>query len=169
MVTNKVWFEHSAQSKFLTHNPVHIVVKILGANTPMPVIQCRFHGSTTVIYSVEMPRSAPPFGTPRELPRVVNADPMIVLDTNRYSVPWQLIGQQVQVAHCATPIQIYLGAKLVADHPHCEGRHQRRLNKAHFQTGSTPVNSDPQDASLIRSLDAYVDYVNAQTEGRHER
>ena len=111
----------------------------------------------------------PPFGTPRELPRVVNADAMIVLDTNLYSVPWALIGQQVQVAPGATTIQIYHGAKLVAAHPRCEGRHQRPFDKTHFQTGSTPVNSAPQDASLVRSLAAYADYVHAQTERRHER
>lgn len=125
----------------------------------------RFHTEREQLQALD---GKPPFGAPRELPRVVNADAMIVLDTNRYSVPGELIGQQVQVAPGATTIQIYHGAKLVADHPRCEGRHQRRLNKAHFQTGPTPVNSGPQDASLVRSLDAYADYVNAQTEGRHE-
>ena len=118
----------------------------------------RFHTEREQLKALD---GKPPFGTPRELPRVVNADATIVLDTNRYSVPWQLIGQQVQLALGATTIQIYHGAKLVADHPRCEGRHQRRFDKTHFQTGPTPVNSSPQDASLVLSLAAYAVYVNA--------
>ena len=40
----------------------------------------------------------PPFRQIRELTRVVQADGCVELDTNRYSVPWRLIGARVTVA-----------------------------------------------------------------------
>ena len=46
--------------KLLTHQPVHIVVKVLGADTSMPMIQYGCHGSIAVIWGVEMLGSAPP-------------------------------------------------------------------------------------------------------------
>lgn len=61
MVTNEVGLKRFVRSKFLSHEPVHIVVEVLRANASMPVIQRRFHRSMAVIHGVEMPGSAPPF------------------------------------------------------------------------------------------------------------
>lgn len=106
----------------------------------------------------------PPFGSPRDLERTVTAEAAIVLDTNVYSVPWQLIGAKVQVTTTATTVNIYHQAKLVAEHPRCDGRHQRRMDKAHFQLDVTPAAPTPRDASLTRPLQIYADHVAATGE-----
>ena len=80
----------------------------------------------------------PPFGSPRDLDRTVNAYAAIVMDTNVYSVPWQLIGTKIQVMTTVTTVSIYHQAQLVAEHVRCDGRHQRRMEKAHFQLDVTP-------------------------------
>lgn len=106
----------------------------------------------------------PPFGAPREVVRTVSADATIALDTNHYSTPWSLIGLQVRVAPSADTIRIYHGGELVAEHPRCEGRHQRQLDKAHFQTGPAPARVTPRDTSLARPLTAYAEHAAALAE-----
>ena len=61
LVTNEVGFKRFIRSKLLPYKPVHVDIEVLGADVSMPVVQARFHGAVTVIHSVEMPRSAPPF------------------------------------------------------------------------------------------------------------
>ena len=104
----------------------------------------------------------PPFGAPRELERTVNADAMIELDTNRYSVPWQHIRTRVQVAPTATTIRIYAHGQLIAEHARCEGRHQRRRDQAHVVIATPPTVAEPQDDSLVRPLTEYDAYVANQ-------
>lgn len=106
----------------------------------------------------------PPFGSPRELERTVTAEAAIVLDTNVYSVPWQLIGAKVQVMTTPRTVSIYHRAQLVAEHPRGKGRHERHMDKAHFQLVSTPTDPSPRDRSLARSLTIYADYVAAPEE-----
>ena len=87
---------------------------------------------------------------------------MIELDTNRYSVPWAHIGTRVQVVPTVTTIRIYAHGQLLAEHARCEGRHQRRLEKAHVAIATpSPVHA-PQDPSVIRPLTEYDAYVANQ-------
>lgn len=58
---------------------------------------------------------------------------MIVLDANVYSVPWQPFGAKVEVMTTRTTVSIHHRAKLVSNHPRCEGCHQRRMDKANFE------------------------------------
>lgn len=104
----------------------------------------------------------PPFGAPTELVRRGSRDCAMVLDTNPYSVPWQLVGEQVRVPVPEELIRISHQAQSVATHPRCRGRHQRQVAAAHFQgLGSLdrPVQVVPTEESGIRSLAAYQPVV----------
>ena len=104
----------------------------------------------------------PAYGAPRELERTVNADAMIELDTNRYSVPWTHIGTRVQVAPTATTIRIYAHGQLLAEHARCEGRHQRRLDKAHVAIETKTTDAEPKDSSWTRPLTTYATHAARQ-------
>lgn len=119
----------------------------------------RFHAEREQLQALD---GKPPFGSPRELERTVTAEAAIVLDTNVYSVPWQLIGAKVQVITTTATVNIYHRAQLVAEHPRCEGRHQRRMDKTHFQLDATPAAPAPRDRSVTRSLAIYADYAAAE-------
>jgi hypothetical protein len=74
----------------------------------------------------------PPFGSLRELSRVVGNDCAVEVDTNSYSVPWKLIGERVAVTVAASEVRIRHGAREVAVHRQTEGRRQRVVNRAHL-------------------------------------
>lgn len=73
-----------------------------------------------------------PFGTLRDLTRIVGNDCAIEVDTNSYSVPWRLIGERVAVAVAAGEVRIRHGAREVAVHKQSEGRRQRIVDRAHL-------------------------------------
>ena len=74
----------------------------------------------------------PPFGSLRELTRVVGNDCAVEIDTNSYSVPWRLIGERVAVTVAAGEIRIRHGAREVAVHQQAQGRRQRVIDRAHL-------------------------------------
>ncbi|MCY3540751.1 MAG: IS21 family transposase [Gammaproteobacteria bacterium] len=131
----------------------------------------RIHGSTGVSplerFALEQPMltpvaGRPSFGAPTELVRRVSRDCAIVLVTNQYSVPWQLVGEQVRVTVTEELIRIFHQAQSVATHPRCRGRHQRQVDAAHFQglgILDRPVQVVPTEESCIRSLAAYQQVV----------
>jgi len=63
--------------------------------------------------------------------RVVADDWLVSIDTNRYSVPWRLIGATVEVVRVGECWQISHRGELVAEHPVLAGRHQLRVDPAH--------------------------------------
>ena len=69
-------------------------------------------------------------------PRTVATDYLVSLDTNRYSVPFTLIGQTVDVTRRNGQILIHHRGHLVATHPECTGRHQLLVDPTH---GPGPV------------------------------
>lgn len=73
-----------------------------------------------------------PFGQLRDLVRKVQADCAIDLDTNSYSVPWRLIGESVEVVVQGGRVIVRHAGAVVADHPLCEGRRQRIVERAHL-------------------------------------
>ena len=62
----------------------------------------------------------------------MQADCAVDIDTNSYSVPWRLIGETVQATIFAGRIVIRHAGQIVADHPICEGRRQRIVDRAHL-------------------------------------
>ncbi|MDO3376808.1 IS21 family transposase [Geoalkalibacter halelectricus] len=109
----------------------------------------------------------PPFQQSRELRRRVASDACVEADTNAYSVPWRLIGQQVSVQIAETELVVFQGTQEVARHPVCAGRRQRVINPSHLVgiVGMAPralVASDPPDlprppqpSPLLRPLAEY--------------
>jgi len=63
--------------------------------------------------------------------RVVAQDWLVSIDTNRYSVPWGLIGRTVEVVRVGGHWQISHGGQVVAEHPVLSGRHQFCVNPEH--------------------------------------
>lgn len=63
--------------------------------------------------------------------RVVASDWLVSIDTNRYSVPWRLIGATVEVVRVGHQWQIRHRGTVVAEHPVREGRHGLSVKPEH--------------------------------------
>lgn len=74
----------------------------------------------------------PPFAQARELQRVVSSEACVEVDTNRYSVPWRLIGESVSVLVEADSIVVRHGTQAVAHHALLGGQRQRAIEPTHF-------------------------------------
>lgn len=71
-----------------------------------------------------MPRAARPgFKLEARFPRIVAEDFLVSLDTNRYSVPFTLIGRAVEVERRDGQVRIHHRGKLVVAHAELPGRH----------------------------------------------
>ena len=74
----------------------------------------------------------PPYCQARELRRVVNSESCVEVDTNRYSVPWRLIGEAVTVhLESECPMVSHAGRE-VARHEVRRGTRGRSIDPAHF-------------------------------------
>jgi transposase len=73
-----------------------------------------------------------PFRQVRELVRRVQSDCAIEVDANSYSVPWRLIGEDVQVVVSDGRVRISHAGREVAVHGETTGRRQRIVDPAHF-------------------------------------
>lgn len=99
-----------------------------------------------------------PFVQLREVMRTVPSDAFVDLDTNRYSVPWQLIGQTVVVTAVDHVISIVHHGKVVASHPQNFGRYERIKDSNHFKGIFKPQlieEPTPIKPELLRPLDIY--------------
>src|SRR5262249_14049759 len=74
----------------------------------------------------------PPFAMARELVRKVQADCVVGVDGNAYSVPWRLIGESVRVVITGDQLCISHGGREVAVHQRRAGRFQRAVDPLHF-------------------------------------
>ena len=63
--------------------------------------------------------------------RIVASDYLVSFQTNRYSVPFQLIGQTVELQAREGLLRIYHRARLVVEHPLLEAHHQLRILPEH--------------------------------------
>lgn len=111
----------------------------------------------------------PSFRLEARLPRVVAGDYLISVDTNRYSVPFTLIGQTVEVHRHGTTLEIRHRGELVARHAELAGKHQVQIVPEHGpgaiaritrQRRSTvgPVATDPRTLGTeveVRDLALY--------------
>jgi len=97
------------------------------------VADTRVHG-TTHQQPLERFREEAPHLTPRasrpgyrleaRFARIVAEDFLVSLDTNRYSVPFTLIGHPVEVERQGGQVRIYHQGRIVASHAELPGRHQ---------------------------------------------
>ena len=100
------------------------------------------------------------------LTRVVATDYLVTVDTNRYSVPFTLIGQPVEVLRRDGFLQMRHRGQVVATHPVLGGRHQLRILPEHgpgpiarnarvrYSTGGCSTAAVPLDVE-VRDLAYY--------------
>lgn len=107
--------------------------------------------------------SKAPFLQVRELVRRVHTDACIELDTNRYSVPWKLIGEQVSVVVADREVQVLYAGQEVARHAQSPLRRSSVIERSHLAgivgsqfVGSTRLAPPPDvPAELQRDLVEY--------------
>ena len=105
----------------------------------------------------------PPFYLGREVQRLVHTDACIEIDTNSYSVPWNLIKKEVTAQLTETEVKILYGADEVARHPVCIGERQRSINPHHLKgivgadwcMKTVVPNAPIKPAELLRPLIEY--------------
>jgi transposase len=141
------------------------------------IADVRIHGTTGEAPAVRYERDeraalAPidgraPFVQIREVVRRVHTDACVELDTNRYSVPWRLIGEVVQVMAADGSVRIEHAGVEIARHGQLAGRRGASIERAHLigVVGATPplvpgptpgATPQPERASeLMRSLAEY--------------
>jgi hypothetical protein len=104
-------------------------------------------GAAEAPYLQALPRWIP---EPTEVhPRKVDVEGYIQLHSNRYSVPEEEIGQQVEVHQSWERVKIYLGSRLLGDHPRLEGRNQRSTLPEHRrQRDRKPAEPSPEERQL---------------------
>ena len=73
-----------------------------------------------------------PFLQVRELSRRVHTDACIELDTNRYSVPWKLIGETVTVIVAERQVRVQYAGQEVACHAQNAGRRTSIIERSHL-------------------------------------
>lgn len=74
-----------------------------------------------------------PFLQIREVARVVATDSFIDIDTNRYSVPWKLIGETVTVCVSDETVEVTHAGQSVATHAQSFGRYEFIRIAGHFK------------------------------------
>ena len=128
--------------------------------------------------AVLLPTSGhPSFRADASQPRIVPTDYLVALDTNRYSVPFTLLGQTVDVRRRQGQVEISYRGRVVACHPELTGRYQLSVRPEHGP-GAIARNArqrygSPRPATLMpppgsRSATSPAMKRSAGWEGRHE-
>ena len=73
-----------------------------------------------------------PFLQLRELVRRVHSDACVELDTNRYSVPWRLIGESVSLLVADAAVRVFYAGQEVACHAQSMGRRGTLIQRSHL-------------------------------------
>lgn len=74
----------------------------------------------------------PPYRIEQRAVRQVARDCMVNFESNRYSVPFQYAGKQVEVQYEGDLVLIYHNKALLVSHPRCAGNYMSRIDRAHF-------------------------------------
>ena len=93
----------------------------------------------------------------------------LIYQTNLYSVPWTLVGQNVTLRICAEKIRVFYNERLVTSHARCYGKHQR-FKKPEHEEGLLEIKGAAKDGrswqinalkSLGSELEQYLDCLAA--------
>ena len=133
--------------KYVRHNflPGRTFVDLLDfaeqlAQWTTEIADVRIHGTTHERpidrFAREQPlllpsRGQPSFRLEARQVRLVATDYLVSVDTNRYSVPFTLIGQAVDVLRRGGTLQVVHQGQVVATHPELAGKHQLRILPEH--------------------------------------
>jgi transposase len=138
--------------------------RIHGTTHQLPIRRFQQEGLLSVA-------GVPPYRLERHPVRTVANDCMVSLDTNRYSVPWRLVGSTVEISVVQHQVRVFHRGSLVACHRLLTGRHEMIRDPEHFRgllrldaerkrAGSTAVVGDllwpiPQVEVEVRDLAVY--------------
>ena len=132
--------------------------------------------SPEAAYLMEKPHLLPlPVYIPpvyQALPRVVDSEGFVHVDSNRYSVPERLIGKQVQILKYVDRIEILFKNQRVALHERAIAERDRRITTpGHHQPRkrSSLSSSSPEEAALqghSEVLDRFVAEMKKRSQGR---
>lgn len=97
-----------------------------------------------------------PFLQMRELLRRVHTDACVELDTNRYSVPWRLIGESVTVHVVEREVRVFYAGELIASHAQSLSRRVSVIDRRHLVgiVGAAGVRSRVPPPHTIAALPA---------------
>ena len=106
--------------------------------------------------------------------RVVDVEGYTHLGGNTYSVPYELIGRQVEIRESLSQLRVYYGPREVAVHTRVQGKRGKRItDKRHRPSRSAagrrsrqPIPEERQLRSADPILDAYVDKLRKKAPGR---
>jgi len=114
----------------------------------------------------------PPFEMARELVRKVQADCVIEIDSNAYSVPWRLIGESVRVVIVGGMLRVSHAGCEVAVHRRCFGRCERVMDPVYLdgvvgfgpkaRAGIAPGSEPTSSPELLRPLLEYERLVGGR-------
>lgn len=116
----------------------------------------------------------PPFIPPvyQVLPRVVDSEGFVHLDSNRYSVPERLVGKHVQVLKFFDRVEVLFKNQKVARHERRINERDRRITSpSHhpLRSPTSPSMLSPEEKALrghSPDLDAFVDAIKKRSQGR---
>lgn len=100
-----------------------------------------------------------------ECVRRVSRDAFVCWRSNRYSVPWRHVGQEVRVREVGQVVEVLHGPTQIAVHALCQQRHQCLVLAAHHQDIPT---SDPYRGKARLSLKASAPQVAVRSLSEYE-
>jgi hypothetical protein len=135
------------------------------------------HASRRELFAAEKPHLKPlPIWVPEVYVlhhRIVDAEGYVNMRANRYSVPYVLIGRQLEVRETKERVEVFDGARMVAAHERViDGRDVRVTAPQHRPPrgqGRPKEAPPPEEESLLRaepSLAAYVAALKKRASGR---
>jgi len=133
------------------------------------VADARIHGTTHERPVDRMKAEAPalhpmgtrsPFSLPSREVRIVPKDALVSFETNRYSVPWERVGRQVEVQVGGHgKVQIFDAGNLIAEHDRLDGKYRTQVTPGHYKgilRRDRPAAVRVQDGSLWRQAEIAV-------------
>lgn len=94
-----------------------------------------------------------PYRIEQVILRQVPTDALVVYRTNRYSVPWGTVGQEVVLRESGERLKFYSNGVEIADHPLLGGRYQTHVVPAHYEgIQSFPRRANPPEGQASVSL-----------------
>jgi len=113
------------------------------------------HGSARELFAAERAhlRPLPPF-VPEVYAihhRIVDNEGYVSLDRHRYSVPYTLMGRQLEIRETRDRIDAYLGPRLVASHSKATGRAEVRITLPEHRPrrGEAAPRTSPEEKELL--------------------
>lgn len=100
----------------------------------------------------------PPFNQIQEYQRVVHSDSCVEIGTNRYSVPWEYIAEEVTAQIISAELIILYGASEIARHPISLGKRDRIVRREHLSeiVGSSAYFRQPEDKTASEDKKVFL-------------